>query len=88
MGDIMLRAAISVLAISIAAAPALAGSMSKRNAQVAQETEISDVQREACTSDAWRLCSQHFPDAAAVKVCLRDNKPKLSPDCRTVFMRR
>lgn len=45
----------------------------------------TEQQREACTPDAFRLCSQFFPDGDRVEVCLRNAGPRLSPACRVVF---
>ena len=45
----------------------------------------TDAQREACTSDAFRLCSTAMPDAKRVESCLRDSSPRLSRACYDVF---
>jgi hypothetical protein len=42
-------------------------------------------QREACTPDAFRLCSDVIPDADKVTACLKTNRNQLSPDCKLVF---
>lgn len=42
-------------------------------------------QREACESDAHRLCDDQIPDAIAVEKCLRANIGKLSAPCRAEF---
>jgi hypothetical protein len=41
--------------------------------------------RQACTSDAFRLCNNAMPDRGRVTACLRANRASLSPACRTVF---
>jgi hypothetical protein len=41
--------------------------------------------REACTHDAFRLCSDAMPDVARTKACLARNRSSLSPLCRTAF---
>jgi hypothetical protein len=41
--------------------------------------------REACTHDAFRLCSDAIPDVAKTKACLARNRASLSPACKTAF---
>jgi hypothetical protein len=41
--------------------------------------------RAACTSDAFRLCSNAMPDVARTKACLVQNLRSLSPLCRTAM---
>jgi hypothetical protein len=38
--------------------------------------------RQACTPDAFRLCSAHVPDADEVAACLRERNAELSDACR------
>jgi hypothetical protein len=38
--------------------------------------------RQACTGDAFRLCSAEIPNADSVRACLHRNKAQLSPGCR------
>jgi hypothetical protein len=45
----------------------------------------SDQQREACTPDAFRLCSTSMPDEGRVENCLRAAGPRLSAACHEVF---
>lgn len=47
--------------------------------------EVSSDQREACMPDVFRLCSKHIPNAGAITACLRQEKARLSPACRSVF---
>ncbi len=42
-------------------------------------------QREACTPDAFRLCTAYMPDPGRVEACLRASGPRLSPHCYAVF---
>jgi hypothetical protein len=42
-------------------------------------------QEQACTSDAFRLCSADIPDVDRVTVCMVRNKSQLSPGCRAFF---
>ena len=45
----------------------------------------AETAREACTHDAFRLCSDAMPDVARTKACLARNRSSLSPLCRTAF---
>lgn len=47
--------------------------------------EVTDAQREACTPDAFRLCSAEIPDASRVAACMAAKKAQLSAPCRAVF---
>lgn len=42
---------------------------------------------DACTTDAFRLCSSAIPDASRVALCLAQNKRQLSSACASVFNR-
>ena len=42
-------------------------------------------QQQACTSDAFRLCSSDIPDVDRVTACMIRNKSQLSPGCRAHF---
>jgi hypothetical protein len=42
---------------------------------------------DACTPDAFRLCSSEMPDASRVALCLEKNKRQLSSVCSIVFSR-
>jgi hypothetical protein len=41
--------------------------------------------RQACTSDAFRLCSNTIPDERRTKACLARNRASLSTACRAAF---
>lgn len=45
----------------------------------------TDAQREACTPDAFRLCTSAMPDEGRVENCLRNAGPRLSRACHDVF---
>ena len=47
----------------------------------------SDEERQACESDAFRLCNHAIPDQERVKACLITNMSKLTPACRRMFQR-
>ena len=42
-------------------------------------------QQQACTGDAFRLCSSDIPDVDRITVCMIRNKSQLSPACRVYF---
>jgi len=42
-------------------------------------------QEQACTNDAFRLCSPEIPDVDRVTACMVRNKTQLSPPCRAQF---
>ncbi len=58
----------------------LAGAMPAHVRPAAAETA-----REACTHDAFRLCSDAIPDVARTKACLAKNRSSLSPLCQAAF---
>ena len=42
-------------------------------------------QEQACTSDAFRLCSSEIPDVDRVTACMAAKRSQLSPPCRAQF---
>ena len=42
-------------------------------------------QEQACTGDAFRLCSAEIPDVDRVTACMVAKKSQLSPPCRAQF---
>jgi hypothetical protein len=42
-------------------------------------------EQQACSGDAFRLCSAEIPDVDRVTVCMIRNKAQLSPPCRAFF---
>jgi hypothetical protein len=42
-------------------------------------------EQQACSNDAFRLCSAEIPDVDRVTVCMIRNKSQLSPGCRVFF---
>ena len=42
-------------------------------------------QEQACTPDAFRLCSAAIPDVGRVTACMVAKKSQLSPACRAHF---
>jgi hypothetical protein len=42
-------------------------------------------QEQACTGDAFRLCSADIPDVDRITACMIRNKAQLSPPCRVFF---
>jgi hypothetical protein len=45
----------------------------------------AETAREACTHDAFRLCSASIPDVERTKACLAKNRTSLSPLCKSAF---
>lgn len=45
----------------------------------------AETAREACTHDAFRLCSDAMPDVGRTKACLARNRASLSPGCKAAF---
>jgi hypothetical protein len=45
----------------------------------------TDLERQACTPDVFRLCGAYIPDADRIVACLRANGPRLSRGCYAVF---
>jgi hypothetical protein len=81
------RVGIALLLVALTAEAAPAGHANSTNGaslQLASDSG-SDVQRQACTPDVFRLCGQFIPDAGAIVGCLRVQRPSLSPACRAVF---
>ena len=48
-------------------------------------TAYTPEQEQACTSDAFRLCSSEIPNVDRVTACMVRNKSQLSPPCRAQF---
>jgi hypothetical protein len=42
-------------------------------------------EQQACSGDAFRLCSAEIPDVDRVTVCMIRNKSQLTPGCRVYF---
>jgi len=42
-------------------------------------------EQQACSGDAFRLCSTEIPDVDRVTVCMIRNQSQLSPGCRVFF---
>ena len=42
-------------------------------------------QEQACTGDAFRLCSSEIPDVGRVTACMVAKRSQLSPACRAQF---
>lgn len=47
--------------------------------------EFTQAQQDACTPDAFRLCSSEIPDVPRITACMEARKAQLSPGCRAVF---
>jgi hypothetical protein len=66
--------------LGVAMATALAASLWS-----AASHAYTPEQQQACSGDAFRLCSSDIPDVDRVTVCMIRNKAQLSPDCRRFF---
>jgi hypothetical protein len=42
-------------------------------------------QQQACSGDAFRLCSSEIPDIGRITACMIRNRSQLSPECRVYF---
>ena len=42
-------------------------------------------EQEACSGDAFRLCSSEIPDVDRITACMVQNREQLSPGCRVFF---
>ncbi len=42
-------------------------------------------EQEACTSDAFRLCSDLIPDIPRITACMQSKRDQLSPRCAKMF---
>jgi hypothetical protein len=42
-------------------------------------------QQQACSPDAFRLCSSEIPDVDRITACMIRNRAQLSPQCRAFF---
>jgi hypothetical protein len=42
-------------------------------------------EQQACTGDAFRLCSSDIPDVDRITACMIRNRSQLSPECRVFF---
>ena len=45
----------------------------------------SEEDRNACTPDVFRLCSDFIPNATQITICLQQKVRFLTPECRAVF---
>src|SRR5579871_2824998 len=63
---------------TIVALGLLAGAMPLRQA-------AAESVRDACTHDAFRLCSNTIPNVGRTKACLARHRSSLSPQCQAAF---
>jgi len=66
--------------LSLLLATALAFSM-----WPAASRAYTDEQQQACSADAFRLCSADIPDIDRITACMIRNKSQLTPGCRAFF---
>ncbi len=75
-------------AVFLGAALNMVTSVALSQVALSQELEGTPEQREACTPDAMKLCSDFIPDPGRVKGCLMQHVAALSLPCRGVFEKR
>jgi hypothetical protein len=78
--SVTLNTNVSKLASGMMAAVMTIGTVAIAHAQGG-----TDAQREACTPDAFRLCTMAMPDEGRVENCLRAAGARLSRACYDVF---
>jgi hypothetical protein len=49
------------------------------------QAQGTDAERQACTPDAMRLCSEFIPDVAKVTACMKAKSRELSEPCRVAM---
>jgi len=49
--------------------------------------DVEDATREACRSDAMRLCVQFVPDVEKITDCMTARFKEVSPECRAAMIR-
>ena len=69
---------------SLLLAATLSGSLALLMWPTASQAYTAEEQQ-ACSGDAFRLCSAEIPDVDRVTVCMNRNKSRLSPGCRVFF---
>ena len=47
--------------------------------------DVTQADKDACTSDVFRLCSAYIPTEEPIVACLQSHKPDLSPECTPVI---
>jgi hypothetical protein len=68
------------LRLALLLATGLAASLASGESQA-----YTAEQQQACSPDAFRLCSAEIPDVERVTACMVRNKSQLSPQCRAFF---
>ncbi len=81
----MLKTTVSYTVASVAVAGLTAAALMFAAITTVSAQEGTEAQREACTPDAFRLCTMAMPDAKRVENCLRAAGPRLSAACYDVF---
>jgi|GEM_PF-3347153 len=50
------------------------------------QSNYSFEEEQACTSDAFRLCSEFIPDVSRITACMQAKQDQLSPRCAKMFV--
>jgi hypothetical protein len=79
-GEFMLAVRLRTFHFGLMLATAIPVSMFAAAAQA-----YTPEEQQACSNDAFRLCSAEIPDVDRVTVCMVRNKAQLSPGCRVFF---
>jgi hypothetical protein len=80
MGGIMPAIRSRIFQFGLMLVAALSLSMSPAASQ-----GYTPEQQQACSGDAFRLCSSEIPDVERITVCMIRNKSQLTPGCRVFF---
>jgi hypothetical protein len=51
----------------------------------AAQNAYTQEEQDACTGDAFRLCSEAIPDVDRITECLKVRRVELSPPCARMF---
>jgi len=76
---------VTVIRMGYVRAAALLSAMVMSVALPAAAHAYTPEQQQACTDDAFRLCSPEIPDVDRVTACMARQKAQLSPPCRDQF---
>ncbi len=68
------------LQLALALAAGLAASVASTESHA-----YTPEEQQACSPDAFRLCSADIPDVDRITACMIRNKSQLSPQCRVFF---
>jgi hypothetical protein len=76
MKDVQVRCVLATIVVLGLLANAMPGYL---------RTAAAETVRDACTHDAFRLCSDAIPNVGPTKACLARHRNSLSPQCQAAF---